>query len=93
LNFPTLKRYFQNQYVLSRNDLRKEIPETLSKIGLGFCGILPNTIHYLPSGDQIGIFTFYGDSGNYAFDGKKGKAYSISTIASSPKSICIRYSR
>jgi len=74
LNFPTLKRYFQNQYVLSRNDLRKEIPETLSKIGLGFCGIMPNTIHYLPSGDQIGIFTFYGDSGIYACDGKTGKS-------------------
>jgi len=74
LNFPTLKQYFTNQRILLRSDIRQEIPDTIAKIGLGFCSLRPNKIHHLPSGDQIGIFTFYGDSGIFAYDGKTRKS-------------------
>ena len=74
LNFPTLKSFFKNQYILTANTLRKEIAESCNAMNLGFSRLQPNIVHHLPSGDLIGIFTYYGDSCIYAADGKTGKS-------------------
>ena len=71
-NIPTLKKYFQNSHAIIRNDFREEIANALTRMNIKAIRMEPNKLHTLPSGDEICLISYYGDTGIYIRDGKSG---------------------